>query len=114
MEHLAARFCTKEAVVKVLGMDGFDPLEIDVVGSGGAPRLELHGDVRRRARRLGAEVRVSLTHVQGMAAAVAFAIPPASRGQGAARVSLEETTSDKPGLVHALRSVASSRRSMRF
>jgi holo-[acyl-carrier protein] synthase len=73
-QHLAARFCAKEAVSKALAMDVLRPREIEVVpGPGGAPEVALHGAVARRASALGVEVRVSLTHTRATAAAVAVA-----------------------------------------
>lgn len=74
-EHLAARFCAKEATAKALGLDGFDPLEVEVIDGGPAARLALHGDAQDRAELLGVVVSVSLTHVSGMAAAVVLALP---------------------------------------
>ena len=32
--HLAAHFCTKEAVIEALGIDGWDPLNVEIVGGG--------------------------------------------------------------------------------
>jgi holo-[acyl-carrier protein] synthase len=71
-QHLAARFCAKEAVSKALGLAVFAPLDIEVLGGGAAVGLALHGPARARAGALGAEVDVSLTHTRGMAAAVAI------------------------------------------
>jgi holo-[acyl-carrier protein] synthase len=71
--QLAARFCAKEAIVKALSLDAWDPHEIELVGGGGPPVVRLTGRVGERARELGVEVRVSLTHTRGMAAAVAVA-----------------------------------------
>jgi holo-[acyl-carrier protein] synthase len=73
-QHLAARFCAKEAVSKALAMDVLRPREIEVVpAAGGAPRVALHGAAARRAAGLGVEVRVSLTHTRATAGAVAVA-----------------------------------------
>ena len=74
-QHLAARFAAKEAVVKALGIDGFDPLEIEVLGGGEQTQLRLHGDVAARAATLNVEVRISLTHLRAIAGAVALATP---------------------------------------
>src|SRR5712691_1933890 len=52
-QHLAARFSAKEAVIKALGIDGWDPLEIEVVGGGEQTGLRLHGQVAERAASLG-------------------------------------------------------------
>jgi holo-[acyl-carrier protein] synthase len=74
-QHLAARFAAKEAVVKALGIDGFDPLEIEVLAGGEQTQLRLHGDVAARAATLNVEVRISLTHLRAIAGAVALATP---------------------------------------
>ena len=70
-QHLAARFCAKEAVVKALGLEVFSAQEIEVVGGGADVGLRLHGAVAARAEELGVEVQVSLTHTRKMAGAVA-------------------------------------------
>jgi len=71
-QHLAARFCAKEAVTKALGLDVFSPQLIEVAGGGSAEvGLVLHGDVAARAQALGVRVQVSLTHTRVMAGAVA-------------------------------------------
>ena len=72
--HLAARFCAKEAVGKALGMAAWEFSDIEVVSppGGGAPAVALHGAVARRAAELGATVRISLTHTNGQAGAVAI------------------------------------------
>ena len=69
--HLAARFCAKEAVAKALSLTDGTWLEVEVIGGDGPPRVALSGRAAERAAELGAEVRVSLTHTRGMAAAVA-------------------------------------------
>jgi holo-[acyl-carrier protein] synthase len=71
-QHLAARFCAKEAVTKALGLDVLRPQDVEVLG-GGEPRVVLHGAARARARELGVELAVSLTHSRDTAAAVAVA-----------------------------------------
>ena len=71
-QHLAARFCAKEAVSKALGLAVFAPLEIEVLGGGGEVGLALYGTARERAGELGVEVDISMTHTRGMAAAVAI------------------------------------------
>ena len=68
---LAARFCAKEAVAKALELDAWSWHDVEIVGGGGPPRLRLGGAAAARARELGAEVKVSLTHTAGMAGAVA-------------------------------------------
>ena len=70
-QHLAARFCAKEAVSKALGMPMFAPLDVEVLGGGEGVGLALHGAARERALALGVEVALSLTHTRGMAGAVA-------------------------------------------
>jgi holo-[acyl-carrier protein] synthase len=70
-QHLAARFCAKEAVSKALGLAVFAPLDVEVVGGGGEVALALHGAAAARAGELGVDVGLSMTHTRGMAAAVA-------------------------------------------
>jgi holo-[acyl-carrier protein] synthase len=78
-QHLAARFAAKEAVIKALGIDGWDPLEVEVVGGGANAAVRMHGDVAARAAALGVEVTVSLTHLPAIAAAAALALPRAAK-----------------------------------
>ena len=68
-QHLAARFCAKEAVAKALALDVLRWQEIEVTGDG-APRIQLHGATATAAAAAG-EVRVSLTHTDRTAGAVA-------------------------------------------
>lgn len=70
-QHLAARFCAKEAVTKALGLDAMVPHEIEVLGGGGDVGLRLHGSARARAEQLGVEVAISMTHSRELAGAVA-------------------------------------------
>jgi holo-[acyl-carrier protein] synthase len=70
-QHLAARFCAKEAVAKALGLTVLVWREIEVVSDGGAPAVRLHGATAQRATSLGVIVRVSLTHTRTDAGAVA-------------------------------------------
>jgi holo-[acyl-carrier protein] synthase len=66
-QHLAARFCAKEAVAKALALEAWSPRDIEVVSEGGAPRVVLHGVLAGRA-----DVRLSLTHSRTTAGAVAL------------------------------------------
>lgn len=75
VEHLAARFAAKEAVVKALGVDGFDPLDVEVLEGGERCGVQLHGAAAERADELGVTVSISLTHLESMAAAVALVLP---------------------------------------
>jgi holo-[acyl-carrier protein] synthase len=70
-QHLAARFCAKEAVTKALGLAVMVPHEVEILAGGAAVDLRLHGAARARASELGVEVVVSLTHSRGIAGAVA-------------------------------------------
>jgi holo-[acyl-carrier protein] synthase len=72
-QHLAARFCAKEAVAKALALEVWDPHDVEVVATGAAPDVRLAGHAARRAAELGVRVTVSLTHSRGMAGAVAWA-----------------------------------------
>jgi holo-[acyl-carrier protein] synthase len=75
-EFLAGRFAAKEAVLKVLGhglFEGVAPCDIAVLReAGGAPAVVLRGSALRAARHRGiAHVCVSITHKNGLVAAVA-------------------------------------------
>jgi holo-[acyl-carrier protein] synthase len=71
--HLAARFCAKEAVVKALALEVWNPHDVEVVSAEtGAPSVRLSGHAAARATELGASVAVSLTHTREMAGAVAM------------------------------------------
>ena len=71
-QHLAARFCAKEAIVKALALEVFAPQDIEIVGGGAdSTRVRLHGPAAARAAELGVEVRISLTHTRLIAGAVA-------------------------------------------
>ena len=72
-QHLAARFCAKEAVAKALGLEAWNWRDVEVVSEGAAPRVRLHGAAARRAAELGVAVSISLTHTGRDAAAVAIA-----------------------------------------
>jgi holo-[acyl-carrier protein] synthase len=69
--HLAARFCAKEAVAKALGLTGWSFRDVEVVATGGPPEVRLSGSVARRAEELGVRARISLTHTDAVAGAVA-------------------------------------------
>ena len=54
-QHLAARFCAKEAVAKALRLEAWNPRDIEVVGEGAQTGVALHGalgelGVRSRSR----------------------------------------------------------------
>jgi len=69
-QHLAARFCAKEAVTKALGLDVMRALEIEVVGGGSAgTAIALSGETARIAAERGATILVSLTHTDTTAGA---------------------------------------------
>jgi holo-[acyl-carrier protein] synthase len=72
-QHLAARFCAKEAVAKALDLTSWNFHEVEVIGTGGPPELRLSGTAAARAAELGVHVEVSLTHSGRDAAAVAIA-----------------------------------------
>jgi holo-[acyl-carrier protein] synthase len=71
--HLAARFCAKEAVAKALALEAWSWQDIEVLGSGGPPRVHLSGGAGARAQELRVTIEISLTHTHGMAGAVAVA-----------------------------------------
>ncbi|KPJ54530.1 MAG: hypothetical protein AMS16_04720 [Planctomycetes bacterium DG_58] len=76
VEHFAARWAAKEAVAKALGT-GFDRdvgwKDIEVVKEGtGAATVELHGDAKAIAGRLGVQrIHLSLSHIESLAVAMA-------------------------------------------
>ena len=76
--RLAARFAAKEAVMKAMGVGlgafSFHDVEVDAAPSG-APSLVLRGGAAALASRLGVEGwRLSLTHTDSTASAVAVAL----------------------------------------
>jgi holo-[acyl-carrier protein] synthase len=74
-QHLAARFCAKEAVAKALALDGWSFRDVEVVNdAGGVPSVTLHGAVAARAAALGVDVQISLTHTGTSAGAVAILV----------------------------------------
>jgi holo-[acyl-carrier protein] synthase len=72
-QHLAARFCAKEAVAKALGLEAWSFRDVEVVVGEDRPSVRLSGAAAERAAALGVEVALSLTHSGGHAAAVAVA-----------------------------------------
>jgi holo-[acyl-carrier protein] synthase len=68
-QHLAARFCAKEAVAKALGVEWWNPHDVEVVAGDRGPTIRLSGPLAE----LGRDVEVSLTHSRGIAGAVAVA-----------------------------------------
>ena len=83
-QHLAARFCAKEAVAKALGLEAWNFRDVEVVSEGAEPRVCLHGTAAQRAAELSVTVSISLTHTRRDAAAVAIAAP-SSPPQGGPR-----------------------------
>ncbi len=78
IEHLAARFAAKEAVLKALGTGltgGIAWTDIEVLTApSGAPKLTLHASAEAAAARLGATAWVlSLTHTDSLAMASVIA-----------------------------------------
>jgi holo-[acyl-carrier protein] synthase len=73
-QHLAARFCAKEAVAKALGLERPAFGEIEVASAGGPPQVLLSGAAAARAGALGVRVELSLTHTDTTAGAVALAL----------------------------------------
>jgi holo-[acyl-carrier protein] synthase len=71
-QHLAARFCAKEAVAKALSLETWSFRDVEVLGGDGPPEVRLHGAAAERAAQLGVVVRVSLTHTRRDAGAVAI------------------------------------------
>lgn len=67
-QHLAARFCAKEAVAKALRLEAWRWRDIEVTGQDEGIAITLHGALTN----LAGEVQISLTHSRGMAGAVAI------------------------------------------
>ena len=64
-QHLAARFCAKEAVAKALALEGWSFTDVEVVATGGAPGVSLSGAAGARgggAGRAGAAVADAHRH----------------------------------------------------
>ena len=79
MEHLAARFAAKEAVLKALGTGlarRMSWTEVEVINDRvGRPAIRLHGEVAAWAAKSGVgNVDVSLAHSEGIAIANAVAV----------------------------------------
>jgi holo-[acyl-carrier protein] synthase len=72
-QHLAARFCAKEAVAKALALESLSFREVEILGTDGPPAVRLRGQAAARAAALGVTVTVSLTHSRRDAAAIAIA-----------------------------------------
>ena len=72
-QHLAARFCAKEAVAKALGLEAWSFRDVEVLAGEAGPSVRLSGAAARRAQDLGVSVSVSLTHTRRDAAAIALA-----------------------------------------
>ena len=75
-QHLAARFCAKEAATKALGLSLLRPLEIEVESlADGSPVLRLSGATAAAAAELGVGLGCSLTHSKLTAGAVVVGGP---------------------------------------
>ncbi len=76
--RLAARFAAKEAVMKALGvgLGAFAFQDVEVVSAeSGVPTLVLRGEAEALATQLGVEEwKLSLTHTESLAQAVAVAL----------------------------------------
>ena len=66
-QHLAARFCAKEAVAKALSLEAWSWRDIEVVPTSGAPKIALHGRLADQKQ----QIDLSLTHTGTTAGAVA-------------------------------------------
>jgi len=75
-QHLAARFCAKEAVAKALGLDRWAFQDVEVVATATAPQVRLSGAAAARADELDRQVAVSLTHTGTTAGATAILVAP--------------------------------------
>jgi holo-[acyl-carrier protein] synthase len=75
MQHFAARFAAKEAILKALRVpEGLSWHELEVVSDGGAPRISLTGRAAQAAQAAGVRrMHLSLTHAGGQAMAFVVA-----------------------------------------
>jgi holo-[acyl-carrier protein] synthase len=75
MQHFAARFAAKEAILKALGVpEGLSWHELEVLSDGGAPRVSLSGRAAEAARAAGVRtLHLSITHAGGQALAFVIA-----------------------------------------
>lgn len=85
-EKAAGLFCAKEAAAKALGC-GIGPVswqELEITHTAeGNPQINLHGNARRLASRLGIiSFSVSISHTRQYATAVALALGSAQEGVG--------------------------------
>jgi len=74
-QHLAARFCAKEAVAKALELPGWGFRDVEVIATAGAPQALLSGAASAAAAVARVTVSISLTHTSSTAGAVAVATP---------------------------------------
>ena len=75
IQHLAARFCAKEAVAKALGLTVWSWRDVEVVGEADGIGVVLSGAAAERAGNLGVSAEISLTHDRTVAGAVALLVP---------------------------------------
>lgn len=75
VQHLAARFCAKEAVAKALGLSGWSFGDVEVVPTATSPQAVLSGRAGAAAAAQRVAVSISLTHTPVTAGAVAVATP---------------------------------------
>jgi holo-[acyl-carrier protein] synthase len=75
MQHFAARFAAKEAILKALQVpEGLSWHELEVISDGGAPRISLTGRAAQAAATAGVRrLHLSLTHAGGQAMAFVIA-----------------------------------------
>ena len=79
IEKLAGRFAAKEAVLKLLGTGWRGKIawtDIEIVNApSGQPKVQLSGEVKKIAKRLGiTQISVSITHTANFAIASAIAL----------------------------------------
>jgi holo-[acyl-carrier protein] synthase len=81
-QHLAARFATKEAVIKALG-GGAGWRDIELLNDPtGRPYLQLYGRAKKRADAKGiSNCEVSVTHTKDYAIAQVLLIPQGAAGK---------------------------------
>ena len=57
--------------MKALGLDGFDPLDVEVLDGGERCSVRLHGAAAERADQLGIMITISMSHIASAAVAIA-------------------------------------------
>jgi holo-[acyl-carrier protein] synthase len=81
-QHYAGRFAAKEAVIKSIGAQGWDVIDIEIqTTKGGAPEAVLKGRLKEFATGRGVgSILISISHTERCAVAVAIALSEGGSG----------------------------------